>query len=336
MAGSALRAILPTASSFCPRSFQELTGTGPVPRDFTAEQRTVLAWIDRGVPYRQIERVLKVGRMTVAAIAEKAGRSSRKVRAHAATRKLDGTIARLVGQGLGANQIAASLSMTRQAISRHLIGMGIRFDLDDSIERERRIRDESVGFMVSRRMSVAQIAEQVGISCCGVRSIMQSLGCDTLSYANTCRQSRLALQAPRVLLAAELVPRTWASVLAQVGLNANVFAAYKAHPRDFGKRSAAVAKALGVEEAWLLGEGEPTLRGVSVDELPERRLRVCGRIREAVVRDGRSIAKISKKIGVRASLIGALVRGPRLRPYAYVMPLAMELRCSPGWLSGEV
>lgn len=316
----------------CPLSFQGIVSSGHVPTHFTDEQKRVLACIDRGLPYRQIERMLGVGRMTVASLAAQAGREPRKPRAHQASRRIERDIARLLAIDVGRNQIAASLGMTRQGLTRRLTRMGLRADLDERKQQQRMVRLDLMSDYMERQIPIATIAQTLKCGKDTIRRHLADQGINPHTYTTAARRLAISQQFPRMLLAMELVPRSWIDIAEQAGLQSNFFSAYRIHPRPINDIAARIAKPLGVSEDWLLGHGDPTLRGLALCHITENRKRVHERIRQALCEQGRTFASVSTGTGIHRNVLGKLCHS--LRPYPYIMPLALTLRVSPMWLSG--
>lgn len=322
----------PSHHRHCPLSFQGIVSSGHVPAHFTEEQKRVLACIDRGMPYRQIERTLGVGRMTVASLAAQAGREPRKPRAHEASRRIERDIARLLAIDLGRNRIAASLGMTRQGLTRRLTTMGLRADLEERKRQQEHVRSDLIGDYRDRQLSIPAMARNLGCSEDTIRRLLSAQGVNTRTYASAARRQAIAEQFPRMLLAMEFVPRSWIEVAEMARVTSNFFSVYRIHPRPIQNIAARIAKPLGVSEEWLLGHGEPTLRGLAVRHITETRTRAQARISQVLSEKGRTFASVSAATGIHKYVLGKLCRS--LRPYPYIMPLALALRVSPLWLSG--
>ena len=321
-----------STSQFCPLSFKVEATNGIIPEHFTDTERLVLAWIDHGIPYRQIGRELHLCRMTVAAIAKKAGRPSRKAQEQHNSTQIASEISRLSEIGMEGKTIAASLGVTAQAISHRLIKMGLRLKIKEQEKRRTDLQKAIIADRLSRRVSVAIIADHLMVTRNFIRSHMRAIHIEPATYESECRHHAVQVQSPRMTLAMELVPRTWDDVLIQAGLATNFFSRYRAQPTPLQRIASRLAKPLGVAEPWLLGKGEPELRGIRMEHLAETRARAHQRIRQAIADDGRSLCLLSEASGLPAQILGKVCYS--LRPYPYVMPLALTLGRSPTWLSG--
>ncbi len=316
----------------CPLSFQGIVSSGHVPEDFTDEQKRVLACIDRGLPYRQIERVLGVGRMTVASLAAKAGRDPRKPKAHEVSRRIERDIARLLAIDLSRNRIAASLGMTRQGLTRRLTRMGIRADLQERKRQQHAVRLDLISDYLDRQLPISTMAKNLGCSEGVIRRHLTDQGITPRTYTSASRRKAIAEQFPRMLLAMEFVPRSWIEVAELAGLQSNFFSAYRIQPRPLQDIADRIARPLGVSADWILGQGDTTLRGLSVRHITETRMRSQARIRETISNKGRTFDSVSAATGIHKYVLGKLCHS--LRPYPYIMPLALGLGVSPVWLSG--